>query len=291
MFLLSFIGAVAFARADSTFGKLNGKKGLSTVVFNRYKTFFAAVIALVVCFFEGFLFNGQTLLYASLYGVFLTAANYFGVRAITEGHMGVVSMIGSFSLIVPCAYGLIFLDEKLSIFGIMGLILVFISIALLSYKKQSGALSVRCLVFSFITLIANGACSVLQKMQQTAQPNSFRAEFTLFSAVVAFLVFMVMKNTNGKKEQATSGNEVKKVLFNKDTALFGTLSGLFNGASGLLVLTLATSQNASVLFPLLSVANSVVAVVVGRVVFKEKLTAIQMISVIIGIVSVVLLKI
>ena len=291
MFWLTFMGAVICARTDSVMGKLNGKKGLSPISFNRYKTFFAAVIAAIVCLFEGFLFNGQTLLYAFFYGVFLTAANYFGVRAITEGHMGVVSMIGSFSLIVPCAYGLIFLDEKLSIFGIIGLILVFISIALLSYKKQSGALSVRCLVFSFITLIANGACSVLQKMQQTAQPNSFRAEFTLFSSVVAFLVFMVMRNANGKKEQTPTASDGTAALFNKNTALFGTLSGLFNGASGLLVLTLAASQNASVLFPLLSVANSVVAVVVGRVVFKEKLTVLQMISVAIGIVSVVLLKI
>jgi drug/metabolite transporter (DMT)-like permease len=222
--------------------------------------------------------------------VFLTVANYFGVRAITEGNMGVVSMIGAFSLIVPCAYGLIFLGEKLSVFGIIGLILVFVSISLLSYKKQSGGLSAKCLIFSFITLFANGACSVLQKMQQTAQPNAFRAEFTLFSAVVAFLVFMLMKNTGSKKNQ-TVKDDVGKATFNKTTALYGSLSGLFNGASGLLVLTLAASQNASVLFPLLSVANSLVAVAVGKIVFKEKLTALQMLSVAIGIVSVVLLKI
>ena len=127
-------------------------------------------------------------------------------------------------------------------------------------------------------------------MQQTAQPNAFRAEFTLFSAVVAFLVFMLMKNTGSKKNQ-TVKDDVGKVTFNKTTALYGSLSGLFNGASGLLVLTLAASQNASVLFPLLSVANSLVAVAVGKIVFKEKLTALQMLSVAIGIVSVVLLKI
>ena len=181
MFWLTFIGAVAFSRADSTFGKFNGKKGFSSVVFNRYKALFASVFALLICIFNGFIFNYQTLLYASFYGLFLVLANYFGVRALAEGNMGIVSMIASFSLIIPSAYGFIFLNEVPSTYGIIGLILVLVSIVLLSYKKQSGAMTTKCLIFAFITMLANGICSVLQKMQQMAQPNLFRAEFTLFS--------------------------------------------------------------------------------------------------------------
>ena len=292
MFWLTFIGAVLFARTDSTMGKLNGKKGLSAVVFNRYKTLFAAVFAGIVCVFDGFVFNGQTLLYASAYGIFLAAANYFGVRALAEGSMGIVSMLGSFSLIIPCAYGFIFLDEVPSVYGVVGLVLVFVSIVLISYKKQSGALTLKCLVFSLITLVANGVCSVLQKIQQTVQPNAFKAEFTLFAGAVAFLIFLVMKDRNKKAiVEDKKDKTVKGFPLNKYTLTVGSLAGLFNGANGVLVLMLAASQNASVLFPLLSVANSVVACVVGRVVFKEKLTALQMISIFIGIVSVVLLKI
>jgi multidrug transporter EmrE-like cation transporter len=57
------------------------------------------------------------------------------------------------------------------------------------------------------------------------------------------------------------------------------------------VLMLATVEDASVMFPVLSAGNAVGACLVGRIVFKERLTVLQMISILFGILSVVLLKI
>ena len=63
-----------------------------------------------------------------------------------------------------------------------------------------------------------------------------------------------------------------------------------NCLSNYIVLYLSAAENASVLFPIVSVANIMMVWMIGIVFFKERLKFTQILGLIIGVTSVVLLK-
>ena len=71
----------------------------------------------------------------------------------------------------------------------------------------------------------------------------------------------------------------------------GLAAGVMNGASNYIVLLLAASINASVLFPMVSITNIIAVWLISRVFFKEKLTALGFMGLLFGIISIVLLNV
>ena len=100
-----------------------------------------------------------------------------------------------------------------------------------------------------------------------------------------------------KKQAVTNvenANDTPTCFFKKITHNFalmlGLLSGVMNCLANFSILFLANGENASVLFPVLSALNAIGACLIGRFIFKEKLTPLQLVSICLGIASVVLLK-
>ena len=285
MIYILYLLTVVFSRTESTFGKFNGRKSGSPIVFNLAKTFTALVLSLLICAFMGLKLHDTTVWLSAIYGVSMAVSMYAGLMALATGSMAIASVLASFSLIIPVGYGLIFLDERLSVFGIIGLTLLPIAIIMLNLKKGGGEITPLCWFFSILTLIANGICSVIQKEHQTRFPGQYKAEFMVYGMAVAFVLFLIIglfTRNDGQKER----RDVLKSSYN-----FGLLAGACNCGANFLTLYLAAAENASILFPILSAANAIVACLVGRFVFKEKLTALQIISIGLGIASVVMLKI
>lgn len=70
----------------------------------------------------------------------------------------------------------------------------------------------------------------------------------------------------------------------------GIISGVMNGVANYIVLYLAAFENATVLFPIVSVINIVAVCLLGSLIFKEKLTTRGIIGILIGITAVIMLK-
>ena len=73
-------------------------------------------------------------------------------------------------------------------------------------------------------------------------------------------------------------------------AKYALPAGVLMGFNNYLTLALASKLNASVLFPIVSVANIAIVWLIGILFFKEKLTVLQTIGLILGVSSIVLLK-
>jgi multidrug transporter EmrE-like cation transporter len=69
------------------------------------------------------------------------------------------------------------------------------------------------------------------------------------------------------------------------------LAGITSCSSTYIVLYLSAAENASVLFPIVSIAQMIAVWGIGVLCFKEKLKLLQTIGLVIGIASIVLLKI
>ena len=187
----------------------------------------------------------------------------------------------SLSLIIPLLFGVCFWNETLTRWNLIGIVLLLSSILLINAKREKG-FSVEWMVYTLLTLIANGIFSIVQKLHQMRFPTLYRNEF-MFWAMLCVVVILLMTVLPGKK----SGDGKIRPTF----SVLGALSGVLNCLANYIVLYLSATENASVLFPIVSVANIMMVWLIGIVFFKERLRSTQILGLIIGVTSVVLLKI
>ena len=292
MTVLFYVFAVVAARSESALGKYNGMCGGSSVKFNLNKSLLAAFFCLLIGLFSGGIeFHSRTLVYALFYGLLLAVSMVAGLKALSLGSMAITSTVVSFSLIIPTLFGVIFLDESLGVIGIFAILLLGVSIVLLNFKKSKNPISPECWFYSILTMLANGFCSVIQKLHQTAYPGKFNSEFMFYGMSFVFLFLVIASIVTRLGEKKTENPPKTDSLVLGMVILLGALAGVCNGVANLLTLTLSATENASVLFPILSAGNAVGSCLVGCTIFKEKLTKLQIFSLALGIASVVMLKI
>lgn len=168
-----YVLAVGTMSAQSALSKYGGKLNADTFRFNFYKAVFAFTL-----FFSAFLISErtlhtETLVYGALYGTCITLSMHCGYRALCIGPMSLTSMLATFSLIVPCIYGAVFLHESISTLAILGFVCFAAALVCLNIKekKEDKKLSPEWAICVILTILANGISSVIQKEHQLAFPG------------------------------------------------------------------------------------------------------------------------
>lgn len=273
---LLYLLNVACSSGQSALGKRYAKSGGNSTIFNINKAVAGIVVFLIWGLIQGFSFHLPTGFLGVGYGVCLCISMHTGFKALSLGPMALTSIVASFSLLIPFCFGICFWNEPLTFYGICGIVLLLFSILLISGKKVS-SISFKWLIYAVATLLTNGICSIIQKYHQIKFPSLYRTEFMIFALLCVLLILTTIKSDHAQKQ---------KFQFSWS----GLISGVLNGAANYVVLFLSATENASVLFPIVSVANIVVVWLIGIVFFKEKLTVLQTIGLILGVLSIVLLK-
>ena len=274
---LLYLLNVACSAGQSLLSKQYAKNGGDSCVFNINKTVAGIVVFIIWGLIQGFSFHLPTVFFGIGYGISLCVSMNMGFRALAAGPMALTSVVASFSLLIPFFFGVCFWNEPLTFFGVCGIIMLLLSIMLINGKKVGG-ISFKWSIYAAATLLANGICSIIQKYYQTEFPNLYRTEFMIFALASVLIILFISQNLNH--------SEKKTFKF----SFSGVVSGVLNGAANYIVLFLSATENASVLFPIISAANIVAVWVIGIFFFKEKLAVLQTIGLILGMLSIVLLK-
>lgn len=279
---------VLFSNVDSVLGKHSGMKGLNLSTFNFGKAFAAILFPIVLCVIGGFTWHLPTLLFALGYGLLLSVSNYSGLGALKSGNIGIVSTLGSFAMVIPCVYGLVFLKESISVCGIIGLVLIVVSIITLNLKSGNGKgkMTKKFWFYMILLLLSGGFCSLLQKAHQVAYPGFYQSEFLLYSSLIVLFVFAVINVVGSKK----SGNGIGVSVIKDKAMIFGLIAGVCNCVANYFIMLLAAMENATTLYPVQSVLSVMSSCLVGYVIFKEKLTIKQWVSVVLGVTAAVLMN-
>lgn len=230
----------------------------------------------------GFKWEAGLIPYALGFALSYGTSTVFSVLATSTGALSLTALIISFSLMIPTFYGLIFLNDPVSIGLIPGIALLLISLVLINKKSESIKITRRWLVYVFLAFVGNGMCSTVQKMQQVAFDGKYKNEFMIIAlASVCFGLFIasLIKEKSYIKRCAKAG------------WYFAIGCGLTNGAVNLFVMVLSGKMPVSLMFPLISAGGIIITYFVSRFVYKEKLTKTQLIGFVLGVCSVVLLNI
>ena len=109
-------------------------------------------------------------------------------------------------------------------------------------------------------------------------PGSFRIEF-----VIAAMMTMLLLQLLVVFLLRTAKTDIR-------FCVSGSVGGFLENVSNYIVLYLAATQNASVLFPVVSVGKIIAVWCIGRMAFKERLKIWQTIGLVAGITAILLLN-
>ena len=275
---LLYLLNITCSAGQSALGKQYAKHGGASLPFNINKAMIGTFLFLVLGTISGFSWHFHTMIFGAIYGISLCISMHTGFKALSIGPMALTSIIASFSLIIPFLFGIVFWDESLTVLKIIGIILLLISILFINVKKESG-FSARWLFYALTTLLTNGICSVIQKMHQIKFPALYRTEFMFWALLCVSVILLIT--------HSTKRNSQTKLI----VSLLGIVAGIANCCANYIVLYLSATENASVLFPIIAVANIITVWLIGILFFKEKLKPLQTVGLVVGVLSVVFLKI
>lgn len=169
-------------------------------------------------------------------------------------------------MVLPYIYGVLFLDELLTLPRTIGLILIIIAIALSNtgIKKPSKKQIFLCI----LVFIINGFVSIISKLHQTEviYKTIDSESFVFWTSIIKFFACIPLFLVSAKKATQPYKPNLKKALL---PIIF---SSLFGGVSYLLQLIGATNLPATVLYPLVSGGSIILSSLCGFIVLREKLT-------------------
>ena len=269
---------VACSAGQSTLSKHYASKGGNANVFNINKVAAGFLVFLIMGLWGGLRFHVPTALLGMAYGTCLYVSNFAGFTALALGPMALTSIIAAFSLVIPFLAGITLWGETLSLPGGIGIGLLLCSIVLMNFRKSGQPMSLKWLFFSFLTFFSNGISSVIQKQHQLFWPGRYRTEFMLWAmgwGLVLLALTVLIRGTVKAEVRA---------------CVPGASAGLIEGFANYIVLYLAATQDASVLFPVVSAAKIIAVWIIGRFTFREQLKHTQTVGLLAGIAAIILLN-
>ncbi|QSB28845.1 DMT family transporter [Flavobacterium sp. CLA17] len=243
---------------------------------------FNYVFALLLCYFtfspdlKEVTVNSPWTIYIAI-GVLLPAVFLFLVASIK--HMGIVKTDAAqrLSLFIPILAAWFIFKEEFNSYKVIGLLTGFL--ALLFIIKKQAANTGNKWMYPAIVLFGFGVIDILFKQiaLYTTLPYT-TSLFVVFAIALLVAVFI-----------AAYGFVIKKAGFESKNILFGALVGLFNFGNILFYLKAhkAFSENPSTVFAGMNMGVIMLGSVVGLLFFKEKLSKINFVGIILALISII----
>lgn len=213
----------------------------------------------------------------------------FTFLSIKEGPLSLTSLVTSYSLLIPTIYGLIAWGESFSLLFAIGLALLIVSIFLIRLEPKAEKnqiekkrLTPKWLLYVILAFIGSGGCSAVQKGQQLAFNGTYKNEFMIVALGITFVAITICALCFEKKETLT---HAKRGLY------LYVICGAANGAVNLMVMILSLRMPASVMFPIISAGGILVSAIISMTFYKERLSNLQKVGLLLGVMSIVILNI
>lgn len=265
-------------RFNGLFGETEG-----SAFFHNFFMSLTAFLCFLVIFLTAPEINMPSLPYSVFFAGTVCTALTFELLAIRTGPLALTALVMSFSLLIPSLYGVLFLDESLSAFGIAGLVLFVVSLLLVAeYGKSERKITKKYLAFLALAFLGNGLCSTVQKVHQIDFDGKYGPFFMAWAMATVTLFNLIFFLSKPPKK--------KSGIYKKGT-FYACLTGFFNGLVNYMMVLLATLLPAVIVFPTVGAGGTLTVFIVAVTVFKERFLPRQYIGYACGIAAIVLMNI
>jgi len=258
---------------------LDGDAPISGLKFNAFIGIFTALIFFAISGFK-IQFSAFSVILAFALALCGMLYSVLGFKILKNGNVAVYSIfLMSGGMLLPYIVGVAVWNETISVYRIIGIIVMLTAVMLYDFKKAKTTKSQ--LLLCIAVFLLNGMVSIISKYHQiNLNYNAVdSAGFVMYSGLAKcilssiLLLFYKDKNEYIKIKQ--------KFSFKKILAFYITiLSSVIGGVSYLLQLIGAKEIPATVLYPLVTGGNIIFSSIAGKVFFKESFNKLQIISII-----------
>ena len=194
-------------------------------------------------------------------------------------------------IIITSIVGIFFFDEPMTIVQWSGVLMFFAAAYCLGPggNGEKRKLTVGTVVMLVINFMINGLCCILSKYVAVNVENANTAMYTFFAYLSSSVVFsiLLMFLSMKKKGAEEEGPGLKKMP--RQLYIYGAVLGVTCSSIVYLFTELSKVVTAVVINTVPSAVSFIGCLVLGRVMFKERITIKNSIGVVLGILSVVLL--
>ena len=271
-------GAIKGFLGKKVSNKTNGIK--SAVLTNFIRMLFCIPVGLLFVLIDGgitsLLVNKKILLIAALAGASTSIFIVSWLIAVQKSAFTAVDTFVSMGLLVPILLSLAFYHEHISCSQIIGLVLLFVAVILMTlYNNQiKTKLGLLSLLLLLVVGLSNGITDFSQKIfkynNTDGTPASvFNFYIYVFSAVILLSVFLCLREkkpdvTALSNDEKTKDWDRRKVLYIFIMAIFLVCNTYFK--------TLAANRLPAVqIYPLAQGAALVLTLLMSAIFFKEKI--------------------
>ena len=279
MNILYLVAIVLGMSAQDITKKVFNQKSSAVYLFTAVTTLFALLFFVATAGPMEWTFS--LLPYSLAFAVSYGLATVCSVIAFSCGSLSLTTLIISYSLMLPTIYGLIFLHEPIGAGFIPGLVLLIISLVLINKRSESVPITPKWIISLALAFIGNGACSIAQKVQQTAFEGAYKNEFMILALAFVILALVIM-SFKAERPQMTHSLRCGWWLC--------LICGIMNGMVNLFVMILSGRMAVSIMFPIISAGGIIVTSLIAMTVYRERLSRRQLIGLGLGIVTVILLN-
>lgn len=268
--------------AVRTYAKKHGSGGM---LMNAIIALFATLF-FVITDTGGFYAPAEMIPLALINVCMFGAGFYLTFIAYRIGPYGLTRLISTFSLLFTIFYGILFRNEKPSVATYIGIVLIFVAMILINYKKKDESeekgVSFKWFLCILTSTVANGFIGILTIMQQDRFGGACDNEFQIISIGGSCILLAIL---------GLILDRGKLSYIMKHGSLYGSIAGVFNGAKNFLTLVIYKLLPLSILSPMKTGLNMVATFVMALCVYKEKYTKRQLIGVALGVFAILLLAI
>lgn len=240
-----------------------------------------AMLFFVFCSIGTFNFNAAILPYSIAFGVFYCMSVFGGLNAIKTGPLSISVLVNQCGLIIPTLYGILCLGDNIGILGYTGIVLLFAALFFVNFKNEKMQFSKSWFFWLAVQFVGNGMCSTVQKMQQMEFDGAYKNEYM----IVALFLVTAVSFVAGLYKNENIGKSIVSAF------RYAPFQGVANGMVNLFVMILTGLLPTAILFPSISAGGMVITFIIAISVYKEKLSKMQILGYMLGIISVILLNV
>lgn len=279
---------------QSLFGKLYnnnypGKEELGPIV---YSVFTGLVISFFTLLSNGFSFSPSrtTLILGLVQALILFGYNLSFLKASVSGpySMVVISMLFG-AIIIPMLNSTILFKEYLNVFQYSSIGLVLVSLVFLNYEDvKEGEVSKNFYWYCLALFFLNGLYGTLMDVQSTLMKGAESQEMimiTYFSMAILALLSLVFSLRKMKPEERK-----KDLRLNKKSLFFLAMVALVASVAHNLMMYTLARMNVSVMYTLNNGGVFLLSVLFSFIIFKEKLTKLKLIGIVMSLAGMIILS-
>lgn len=265
---------------QGSFARRSIKNGNDSIMANCYIFAFTSIMFLILMR-DGI--SVHVISYAVFFGVFSALFQIFYALALKTGPFSISCMLINLSMIIPAVFSIIFFDEKLTLSKLSGFILCLTAL-FLNTKSDGKEVNSKWFFYVIAALVSTGSLSVVQKIFAKSAYSNELSQFIFLGYFVAFLVtLIVILIQKKKKSEITFKVNKHNILLILGIVLCLGVFQYFN--------TMANSFiDAIVLNPSVCGLSTMLSSISGRIIFKEKFTRKQLLSIFVGVVAIILIS-